>query len=301
MSSRKNNSQRGGGNRSVAAHLLLTLVAYLGLQVVLRYAGAVRGPIVEALCSWGLTGQEARFFGSAVATSLMAAVVALYIIASRTKVSSGGNGSLKSAFGSYIKGAAWSLVMIGAVVVLSALGGGIRFVGAGDVGVVEFAAVMLIGMLNVREELLYRGWMMSEMRGYLPTWVAVVASSLLFGLAHIFNPGVTVLALVNLSLLGAFWALCLLKTQSLWMVMAMHTFWNFAQGKIVGMAVSGSGHDIASIWKFEGVDSGIWGTGAFGLEGNLATTIVIVVAIAVVAMAGTKKRMIRYKNRQSGR
>ncbi|MBQ1213419.1 MAG: CPBP family intramembrane metalloprotease [Tidjanibacter sp.] len=294
MSSRKHSTPKGGSGQRVVARLLLTLVAYLGLQVVLRYAGAVRGPVVEALGQWGLTGQEARFVGSVVATVLMAAVVALYIIASRTKVGGGTKITAKKALGDYAKGAAVSLVMIGAVVALSVLGGGVRYIGWGHVGVVELVAVMIIGMLNVREELLFRGWMMGEMREYLPTWVAVAASSLLFGLAHVFNPHVTALALVNLSLLGALWALCVLKTGSLWMAMAMHSFWNFAQGKIAGMAVSGGSGTSSSVWQFEGVAGGLWGTGAFGLEGNLATTIVIVVAlIVVVATNPQKKRMIR--------
>jgi hypothetical protein len=48
------------------------------------------------------------------------------------------------------------------------------------------------------------------------------------------------------------------------------------------------------VWQFEGVAGGLWGTGAFGLEGNLATTIVIVVALIVVAATNPhKKRMIR--------
>ena len=129
MSSRKHSTPKGGSGQRVVARLLLTLVAYLGLQVVLRYAGAVRGPVVEALGQWGLMGQEARFFGSVAATVLMAVVVALYIIASRTKVGGGAKISAKKALGDYAKGAAVSLVMIGAVVALSVLGGGVSHAG----------------------------------------------------------------------------------------------------------------------------------------------------------------------------
>ena len=294
MSSLKHKSrEKGSGNRGVLGQLLLTLVAFLGLQVLIRYAGSVRGPVVEMLGSWGIAGMEARFVGSLVATVLMAAVVALYIKVSRTRLMADARGGWKSALGEYAKGVVVSSVMIGAIVALSLLGGGVRYVGLGRVGAVEFAAVMLLGVLNVREELLFRGWMMSQMRGYMSVWGAVVASSLLFGLSHAFNPNVTALALVNLSLLGAFWALCMLRSRSLWTVMAMHTFWNFAQSKIVGMAVSGSGHNSSSLVKFEGVGGGLWGTGAFGLEGNLATTIVIATALIVVVVADRKKRMIR--------
>ena len=93
--------------------------------MVLRYTSAIRGPVVEALGQWGLMGEEARFFGSVAVTVLMAVVVALYIIASRTKVGGGAQITAKKALGDYAKGAAVSLVMIGAVVALSVLGGGV--------------------------------------------------------------------------------------------------------------------------------------------------------------------------------
>ena len=75
------------------------------------------------------------------------------------------------------------------------------------------------------------------------------------------------------------------------MVCAVHSMWNFAQGNLFGIPVSGLA-GLPSPLRAE-VTEGGWQTlvsgGDFGLEGGLAVTVVLVVACTIVLLLPTKK------------
>lgn len=287
-------AKSGGSAGKIASGLVKTLVTYLGLRVLLSWVGSTRGWFVALATQVGLGGDVAKGVGALGVSLLTIGLILLYVYATGRRNKELGL-NLRGAAARYAKGAGVSVAMIGLIVLLSWACGGVRFVGFGwgSVGVVEFVSLMLLSMLNVREELLYRGWMIADMKSYLPVGVAVVVSAVLFGVAHRHNHYVTPLALLNLVLLGLFWGLCYVRTGSLWLVMAMHSFWNFAQSRIVGLPVSGFDSQGALV-MFEGVERGLFATDNFGLEGNLATTLVIVVAMVVVLA----KREIRKEQKK---
>ena len=80
------------------------------------------------------------------------------------------------------------------------------------------------------------------------------------------------------------------------MVCAMHSMWNFAQGNIFGLPVSGQG-GLPSPLSAE-VSEGTWKTlfngGSFGLEGGLAVTAVLAVACCVALFMPTKRSEISH-------
>ena len=49
----------------------------------------------------------------------------------------------------------------------------------------------------------------------------------------------TALSLISIVLVGVLMALYMLKTDNIWGVAALHGAWNFTQGNLVGVAVSG--------------------------------------------------------------
>jgi hypothetical protein len=110
-------------------------------------------------------------------------------------------------------------------------------------------------------------------------WVGLVFSSLLFSLLHLGNDGVGVVALLNLFLFGLLMGLITLRTGNLWAASAIHSLWNFAQGNLFGVSVSGASltPSVLATAMQEGRE--LTNGGAFGLEGGFAVTLVLLFAL----------------------
>ncbi|MCC8168683.1 MAG: CPBP family intramembrane metalloprotease [Clostridiales bacterium] len=139
------------------------------------------------------------------------------------------------------------------------------------------------------EEVLCRGFIMCYIRqSGASAAVAAIVNSVLFSLIHITNSGVNILALFNLFLFGAMLSIYCIRIGSLWGACAFHTMWNFTQGNIWGISVSGNAK-ACSVFVSEVSDGLSWlNGGAFGLEGGLCVTAVLLLAIAVTALIPKK-------------
>ena len=139
------------------------------------------------------------------------------------------------------------------------------------------------------EEVATRGWLLTRIaaRSNLP--LAIAISSSLFGFLHLGNSGVTFLSVLNIVLDGVLAGLLLVYTDSIWLVVAQHGTWNYVQGNLLGFQVSGTGAD-ASIFSFTMGAGPDWLTGgAFGAEGSIITTLVLLVSLVVVYCLGERK------------
>jgi uncharacterized protein len=192
-------------------------------------------------------------------------------------------GALRSALGGFALGAGLFALLIAAQ---AALG----FVRLADPGrPVVWAAlggvlVVLVGWLvqGSVEELMLRGWVFQSVGARTPPWVAVLVSSLLFALLHGINPGITPLALLNLTLFGVFAALFVLAEGSLWGVCGLHAAWNWAQGNLFDQAVSG-GETAISLLDLERAPGPAWLTGGdFGPEGSALCSALLLAGCAVL-------------------
>jgi membrane protease YdiL (CAAX protease family) len=154
----------------------------------------------------------------------------------------------------------------------------------------------LLGFLlqGLSEELLCRGYFMVSLAARQRLIVAVVVSSLAFAALHLANASVldVPLALPNLFLFGVFTGVYMLKRGSIWGVCAIHSLWNFAQGNIFGIKVSGS-TQLPSLLQVSAPNdtwqSTLINGGNFGLEGGIAVTIVLGIAIAVTLLLPAAK------------
>lgn len=130
---------------------------------------------------------------------------------------------------------------------------------------------------GVFEELLFRGYLFQTLMQAVTFLPAVVVMAVLFVFAHVWNPHVTLLGLVNVALAAVWLSFAYLKTRSLWLPIGLHCSWNFTQTVIFSFPTSGiesDGHSLASL-----VQSGpeaITG-GAFGPEGGVLATLSLVV------------------------
>lgn len=125
------------------------------------------------------------------------------------------------------------------------------------------------------EELVTRGWLLPVMAARSNRMLAILVSSSLFGLLHVFNQGFSVLAFGNLVLFGLLMAVYMLKTDNIWGVAGIHAAWNFAQGNLFGILVSGQVAG-TSLTRFLPQSGPEWLTGGdFGVEGSLVSSLIL--------------------------
>ena len=110
--------------------------------------------------------------------------------------------------------------------------------------------------------------------------IGVIVNTVIFALLHLGNPNIGPISFINLLLFGTFMSLYVLKTKNLWGACALHTMWNFTQGVVFGISVSGN--DVASsIFHFT-ANKDLWflNGGGFGAEGGLIVTVILGAALA---------------------
>ncbi|WP_418281848.1 lysostaphin resistance A-like protein [Halorubrum sp. DTA98] len=153
-----------------------------------------------------------------------------------------------------------------------------------------FAGVVgLFLVVGVYEELLLRGWLLTNLaegfrfagRG-VAVLIALVASSVLFGLLHAANPGATPLSIAVISLAGVLLAAGYLLTGELAVPIGLHVTWNLAQGGLFGHGVSGLGAEV-TIVATETTGPAVWTGGGFGPEGGILGLLAVLVGCAAIA------------------
>ena len=230
---------------------------------------------------------------SLFATLATVAVVLLYcLLAERRSLLSLGF-TKRGAGVEYAVGILGGIVLFGLPVLLCMAAGTLTLTPAEPAPSLLPLLLCLVGFLiqGASEELLCRSYLMVSLSRGLPPWVCAAINALLFSLLHVGNPNVSAIALVNIFLFGILASILTLRRGSVWMVCAVHSMWNFAQGNLFGIPVSGLA-GLPSPLRAEIAEGG-WQTlvngGAFGLEGGLAVTVVLVTACAVVLLLPTKK------------
>jgi len=131
------------------------------------------------------------------------------------------------------------------------------------------------------EELAFRGYVLQNLRKEWGSPVALLASSFLFALLHGLNPHFTPLALVGIALAGVFMAYGYLISGSLWLPIAFHFAWNFAQGPLFSFPVSGLESEGLLLLERGDSPSLITG-GAFGPEGGVLGVIAILLGLLLL-------------------
>ncbi len=142
-------------------------------------------------------------------------------------------------------------------------------------------ALVFFCLVALGEELIFRGYLQVNLSEGTPQWLAIGLSAILFGLFHVLNPHFSWLALLNIVLAGLVMGYGRAITGSLWLPLAYHLSWNWSQGPLLGLPVSG----MRSGGLLSVVDRGTvpWLTGAsFGPEGGLIGTVALLAAFPVL-------------------
>ncbi len=142
---------------------------------------------------------------------------------------------------SYFLGYVIGAVMLTACVLIAVLFGAFHIENAKDISLTVLTLFMVAYMIQgLAEEVVVHGLFMLSMMNRMKPVYALLVSSLLFSSLHIMNSEISLLAICNLFLFGLFEGLLMLRMDCIWGGAAAHSAWNFFQGNVFGLSVSGS-------------------------------------------------------------
>ena len=184
----------------------------------------------------------------------------------------------------YLKGLAIGFVMLaGSVLVLKMMGMIELRMNLANVSPLLFI-LFVIGWIfqGFEEEFVTRSVLMNFFAAKNGVMVGIIANSLIFSLLHLGNDAFSLVPFINILLVGILYSLLFYVSDDIFLPAAAHSMWNFAQGNIFGISVSGSFNIENSLIKSKLVGNPLLTGGDFGVEGGLVVTIIHVIAIAIV-------------------
>jgi uncharacterized protein len=133
----------------------------------------------------------------------------------------------------------------------------------------------------INEEFAFRGYWLFIMARRLRFWPAALFLSVIFGAAHLANPGENIFGILLVVEIGLFFCLTIRRTGTLWFAVGFHAAWDWAETFFYGTPDSGLvgvGHYLNS-----SVQGSRWLTGgSAGPEGSVVAFFVILVCAGLV-------------------
>lgn len=228
----------------------------------------------------------------AAATVTAVIFIAIYL-AFTTFVERRGNVefALRGALSELAAGLAIGAILFSIVMAVIWAFGGYQVIGTRGVEVlVPVVALSIVS--GVTEEILLRGLFFRLIEDWLGSWAALLLSAALFGALHLGNPNASLLAGFAIALeAGIMLAAIYMVTRRLWAAIGVHSAWNFTQGGIYGIAISGNDTPGLLVPRITG--SELLTGGAFGAEASLPAMLVATAfGIGVVAYAARRGQII---------
>jgi hypothetical protein len=261
--------------RSAPIRLVIELAAILGLTIALSVAA---GAIADGL---GISSANfAIFLVLGVPVLVVAYRFLVRWLERRDVTELGRTGAPRELATGLAIGFALFAATIGAIAIL----GGYSITGRNSLATIA-VPLTAAAAAAFSEELVMRLVLFRIAEEWLGTWAAIVISSALFGLLHAGNPHATVWSTAAITLeAGTLLAAAYMRTRRLWFPMGLHAAWNFTQGGIFGVAVSGTTSEGLLRGDLHGP---AWLTGGtFGAEAS-AVAVVVCLTCAVLLLAGS--------------
>ena len=178
---------------------------------------------------------------------------------------------------------------ISLAIVLYAVGFGVSLLaGAIEIaGVVFNPSSLLISfvfflLVAITEEFALRGFVLERMlQGGVNKFWALFLSATLFSLVHIANPNFDFLSFINILLAGILLGSSYIYTRNLCFPIALHWFWNWIQGPVLGYGVSGNKFCDGLLTLYL-PEANLINGGAFGFEGSILCTVLMVAGTGVI-------------------
>lgn len=148
------------------------------------------------------------------------------------------------AFGArFWEGCAWGFVMMSLILLVIRLTGHFQIdsVALAGPAVFKYALgwALVFYFVAISEEFIFRGYMLFLYTHRMGFWRGAVILSVLFGVAHLGNPGENVFGIVQVVTVGLVFCFTIRRTGTLWLAVGFHTAWDWAQTFFYGTADSG--------------------------------------------------------------
>ncbi len=249
------------------------------------------GGIVFYMMAWSegriQAFKDSPLIGVAVAVAMALVVLAVYVAWGKwierrdvTELSLPGAGR-EWAIGGLI-----GVVLYSGCVLLLMLFGMYRIEGLNPLSYMIPAAAMAVKS-SVFEELLFRGVLFRSVEAMAGSWIAIIVSSLVFGLLHLLNPDATIAGAVYIAIeAGLLLAAAYLVTRRLWMAIGYHMLWNYVQSAVFSGIVSG-GVSLPGLFQAKIEGASFFTGGTFGMEQSVFALVLCTltgVVMLVIAM-----------------
>jgi uncharacterized protein len=184
-------------------------------------------------------------------------------------------------------------LIMAAAVGVAAIADVYNIVGRGDASrlVQELVAVAI--MPAFVEELLFRGILFRWIEEFAGSWVALALTSAFFGAAHLANPNASPVAAFAIAIeAGVLLGGAYMLTRNLWMPIGLHAAWNFTQGEIFDVPVSGI--DQHGLVQATLSGPALLSGGGFGLEASIIAMVTATGAgVALVVLAVRRGELVQ--------
>jgi membrane protease YdiL (CAAX protease family) len=272
--------------RRIVDFPLVSLLVAIGLLAAAVAAGAMLGKLVPPIGRVPVAAAHA-----AINIAIVFAVYKLAIrhLGERPRDDLGEHGALWNLWLGLLAG----FLLFSAVVGVAALSGVYRIVGAGSTEDLLFDLITIAILPGFMEELAFRGILFRWIEELAGSWAALVITAALFGFSHILNPNATwfssfALAMEAGLLLGGAYML----TRSLWMPIGLHAAWNYTQGFVFDVPVSGMDQQGLVQAKLSGPE--LLSGGSFGLEASLIALVLATAAgVALILLAVRRGELVQ--------
>lgn len=195
----------------------------------------------------------------------------------------------------YIIGTLIGIILISSVVFILLWSGNIELIKAQTVNKLIIVLVIPIWMFqSFMEEYIFRGLLFTSINKKLNITLTIIITSILFSLCHIANTGVSIIAILNIFLFGILCGLLAYIMKDIYLVSAIHFAWNYYQGHVYGINVSGNVTN-DSFYQYNALGNTLLNGGIFGVEGGFIATSVLATASLVMILYCTRKLIFKKK------
>lgn len=261
----------------------LTLLLLEAVALIVLAAAYTKGASAAGIMDKG----PLQFAGALVLAGL---IIGLWkLLRARLEADPDREFTFPRAGGELAAGLGTGFVLFSAVAAITALLGGFEVIGLRGTGAL-WSMLSLAVFSAVFEETLFRGILLRHLETLLGTGWALAISAAIFGGLHLMNPDATPFAAFAIAMeAGILLGAAYLLTRRLWLAVGLHAAWNFTQGWVFSVPVSGGPAPLGLlITRRVGPD---WLTGGnFGLESSVIALVVATAAGAGMLVLARRRR-----------
>ncbi len=279
-----------GVKKLLAFFLIYGISALIGEGIIIGSFYALGYAPLSGIMPTGIVAELLPYYGFAV----FFAVALLYckLVEKRDISSLGFN--RKAADG--IKGAFIAVILLAVIVSICCAAGSVSFIGfAANADILYLALLFLAFFIqSMAEETICRGFLLRSLLEKTSVPFAIFVSSTAFALPHLTSlfeadAEFSVVGIINLYLVSAIFSLLFMLRSNIYIVSGMHFMWNFVLHGAMGLSVSGTGSNEASVLRFRVNAENFLSGGVYGLEASVITTAVLsAVTIILIKLYGKK-------------